>query len=375
MNVEGSVKMSNKIIAQVGLKSPYINAKNVEPIRLSDATQPTIFDPAKFGKMYGLKKEDLMGASIEWIIPFALAKNTINVIYAPAGSGKTFSAWGISKLAYLTKRVSVVYYLDGDNGVQTLFNRHIGELLKYKNFHYMCLNSPKAEKIYEEGIKTNEALLRALATSPADFSNALIVIDSLKDFSGNLDIESGKDMNQFFRILMKLREKNATLIVLHHTNKQSKDENGEPSEKSLTFTGSQMILNSSDTAYLVFQKNRKTNKKDMRIDYKFVPEKDRIGGAEMEVSVYTKATETKRLYDIAVKLPKLSEYLSEKDNLLIEAVLSVLSKEEDGLERGKIARLLKKHPRDKRLTKIIKDFDGFLWSVKKISNSYIINKI
>ena len=367
--------MSDKIIAQFCLKSPYMDAKNVEPVRLHDATQPIIFDPAKFGKMYGLKKEDLMGASIEWIIPFALAKNTINVIYAPAGSGKTFSAWGISKLAYLTKRVSAVYYLDGDNGVQTLFNRHIGELLKYKNFHYISLNSPRAEKIYEEGIKTNEALLRALATSPADFSNALIVIDSLKDFSGNLDIESGRDMNQFFRILMKLREKNATLIILHHTNKQSKDENGEPSEKSLTFTGSQMILNSSDVAYLVFQKNRETNKKDMRIDYKFVPEKDRIGGAEMEVSVYTKATETKRLYDVVVKLPKLPEYLSEKDNLLVEAVLSVLSKEEDGLERGKLSRLLKRHPRDKRLTKIIKDFDGFLWSTKKINSLYIINKI
>ena len=363
------------IISQKCLKSPYINDKNVEPVRLRDAIQPIRLDPAKFGKMYGLKKEDLMGASIEWIIPFALAKNTINVIYAPAGSGKTFSAWGISKLAYLTKRVSAVFYLDGDNGVQTLFNRHIGELLRYKNFHYISLNSPRAEKIYEEGIKTNEALLRALATSPADFSNALIVIDSLKDFSGNLDIESGKDMNQFFRILMKLREKNATLIILHHTNKQSKDENGEPSEKSLTFTGSQMILNSSDTAYLVFQKNRKTNKKDMRIDYKFVPEKDRIGGAEMEVSVYTKATETKRLYDVTVNLPKLSEYLSEKDNLLVEAVLSVLSKEEDGLERGKLPRLLKRHPRDKRLTKIIKDFDGFLWSTKKINSLYIINKI
>lgn len=367
--------MSDKIIAQFCLKSPYKDDKNVEPVRLSDAISPIILDPAKFGKEYGLRMEDLTGASIEWIIPFALAKNTINVIYAPAGSGKTFSAWGISKLAYLTKRVSAVYYLDGDNGVRTLFNRHIGELLRYKNFHYISLNSPRAEKIYAEGIKTNEALIRALATSPADFSNALIVIDSLKDFSGNMDIESGKDMNQFFRILMKLREKNATLIVLHHTNKQAKDQNGEPSEKSLTFTGSQMILNSSDVAYLVFQKNKETNKKDMRIDYKFVPEKDRIGGAEMELSVYTKATKNKRLYDVTIKLPKLSEYLSEKDNLLIEAVLSVLSKEEDGLERGKLSRVLKRHPRDKRLTKILKDYDGFLWSTKKINNSYIINKI
>jgi hypothetical protein len=361
----------DKIIAQVGLKSPYD-----EPPRLRDATQPIILDPEKFGKMYGLKKEDLIGASTEWIIPFVFAKNTINVIYAPAGSGKTFSAWGIAKIAYLTNRVKTVFYFDADNGIQTLFNRHIGELIRYKNFHYISLNSPRAEKIYDEGIKTNEALLRALATSPADFSNALIVIDSLKDFSGALDIESGKDMNQFFRILMKLREKNSTLLILHHTNKQTKDENGEPSEKSLTFTGSQMILNSSDTAYLVYQKNRETNKKDNRIDYVFKPEKDRIGGAEMEVSVFTKATETKRIYDVVIRLPKLSEYLSEKDNLLIEAILSVLSKEEDrGVERGKLSRLLKKHPRDKRLTRILKDFDGFLWVTKKINSLYIINKI
>lgn len=137
-------KIDSKIIAQVGLKSPYIDAKNVEPIRLSDATQPIILDPFSFSKELRLTKEDLSHSKIEWIIPYSMAKGTINIIYAPAGSGKTFSAWGIAKLAYLTNRVKTVFYFDGDNGLETLFNRSVDELVKYRNFNYLSLNTPRS---------------------------------------------------------------------------------------------------------------------------------------------------------------------------------------------------------------------------------------
>ena len=251
--------MFDKIIAQNCLKSPYINDKNVEPVRLRDATQPIILDPFAFSKELRLTKEDLSRGKIDWIIPYAIAKGTINIIYAPAGSGKTFAAWGIAKLAYLTHRIRNVFYFDGDNGLETLFNRSVNELVKYRNFNYLSLNTPRSDEVFSKlgmrNIKTNEELLQAYANSPTDYSNCLVVVDSLKDFVGRADIESGKDMNEYFRsVLMKLRSKGATIIALHHTNKQPKDKNGEPDERGLTFTGSQMILNSADAAYLVLQR-------------------------------------------------------------------------------------------------------------------------
>ena len=173
--------MFNKIIAQVGLKSPYINDKNVEPVRLRDATQPTILDPFTFSKELRLTKEDLSRGKIDWIIPYALAKGTINIIYAPAGSGKTFAAWGIAKLAYLTHRVSNVFYFDGDNGLETLFNRSVNELVKYRNFNYLSLNTPRSNEVFSKlgmrNIKTNEELLQAYANSPANYSNCLVVVN------------------------------------------------------------------------------------------------------------------------------------------------------------------------------------------------------
>ena len=359
--------MSDKIIAQVCLKNPYKNDKNVEPIRLRDATQPIIVDPFTFSKKLRLTKEDLSRGKIEWIIPYAIAKGTINIIYAPAGSGKTFAAWGMAKLAYLTHRVRTVFYLDGDNGLETLFNRRVDEIIKYQNFNYLSLNSPRSDEVFDrlglKNIKTNEELIQGYANSPVDYSNCLFVVDSLKDFVGRSDIESGKDMNEYFRsVLMRLRGKGATILALHHTNKQPKDKNGEPDERGLTFTGSQMILNSADAAYLVLQRNRATNKRDNRIDYKFVSEKDRIGGAVLALSVFTKATDTHKIYDVCVDIPKLSDYVCEKEIKIIENIQNILKDNDGILPLETVYKLLKKHRRDKKISKILDDYNGIFWS-------------
>lgn len=111
MNVGGSFKMSDKIIAQFCLKSPYTNDKNVCPIRLHDAK--SMPKPLERARKYRLTEIDKQEDSENWLIPYVISKQSIVVLYAPAGSGKTFAAWGLAKFSYLTQKVSEVFYFAG----------------------------------------------------------------------------------------------------------------------------------------------------------------------------------------------------------------------------------------------------------------------
>ena len=87
--------MSDKIIAQFCLKSPYTNDKNVCPIRLHDAK--SMPKPLERARKYRLTEIDKQEDSENWLIPYVISKQSIVVLYAPAGSGKTF---GITAYRY-----------------------------------------------------------------------------------------------------------------------------------------------------------------------------------------------------------------------------------------------------------------------------------
>ena len=354
-------KIDSKIIAQKGLKSTYN-----EPPRLIDAKQlpkPSLVD---FLQSISLCKEDKKSREEEdYVISYCIAKNAITILYAPAGSGKTFAAWAIAKYAYLTKKVTHVHYLDGDNGLSTLFSRRVDELFKYSKFSYISLNNPRIAEKLNSKTATGEGLLRYCSSLAfnCDIRGHLIIVDSLKDFVESNDIESGKDMNLYFRsVLMALRYSGATIICLHHTNKAVKDsKNGEINENILTFTGSQMIPNNIDTAYLVLQTNRATNKSDGKICYRFLPEKDRLGCASFRLTVYTTTTQDKKIYDINIEIEDIWQELPENKRKIVEKIINLLKNNHGILPVENIYKLFSKHRRDKKVGKILNDFNGIFW--------------
>jgi len=304
--------------------------------------------------------QDRLNTESNWLIPYVIQKQSIVVLYAPAGSGKTFAAWGLAKFSYLTKKASEVFYFDGDNGLSVIFDRGAEELIKYKNFNYIAMNNPRIHK--EFGEIDNLKLLKEIVNSKENLSNMLFVIDSLKDFVGELDMESGKDMKTYFRdYIMNLRLRGATIVLLHHTNKAIKKKDGTVDTNQLTFTGSQQILNSLETAYMVVPNNGDTAQQDGYIAYDFIGEKRRIGGNNLKLTVYTRSENNHKNLDIELEVPSMQAYIRNKKELkAIEKITNILLEHGD-TELEVLFKKLKKHRRDRLLAQVLQDYELIFW--------------
>ena len=273
----------------------------------------------------------------DYLIPFSIKLNKITMIYAPAGVGKSFIAWGLSRYAYRTQKVNEVRYLDADNGLDTIFSRKIQNLIKYVNYRYINFNNPSIAQY----ISPNH-LLNLL--KECDLTNKLIVIDSIKDFIIG-DVTRDQDMNQFSKLIMRLRTQGATVLMLHHTTKSGS-----------SYKGATNLLDSVDTAYSVQPLNADTSRKDGYLEWKLKGEKKRDGGEDFELKYYIDTS------DIELNLDVMG-YVSEKDIELIEKIEKVI-KENYMIHHNKIFKLLKKHPTDKKVIKILSDFTNSKWFVK-----------
>lgn len=273
----------------------------------------------------------------DYLIPFSIKLNKITMIYAPAGVGKSFIAWGLSRYAYRTQKVNEVRYLDADNGLDTIFSRKIQNLIKYANYRYINFNNPSIAQY----ISPNH-LLNLL--KECDLTNKLIVIDSIKDFIIG-DVTRDQDMNQFSKLIMRLRTQGATVLMLHHTTKSGN-----------AYKGATNLLDSVDTAYSVECLNANTSRKDGYLQWKLIGQKKRDGGEDFEIKYFIDSS------DIELKLDVLG-YIKEKDIELIEKIEKII-KENYMIHHNKIFKLLKKHPTDKKVIKILGDFTNSKWFVK-----------
>ncbi|MCZ6116385.1 AAA family ATPase [Campylobacter ureolyticus] len=274
----------------------------------------------------------------DYLIPFSIKLNKITMIYAPAGVGKSFIAWGISRYAYRTQKVNEVRYLDADNGLDTIFSRKIQNLIKYANYRYINFNNPSIAQYYI----SPHHLLNLL--KECDLSNKLIVIDSIKDFILG-DVTRDQDMNLFSKLIIKLRTQGATVLMLHHTTKSGS-----------SYKGATNLLDSVDTAYSVQPLNADTSRKDGYLQWKLKGEKKRDGGEDFELKYFIDSS------DIELKLDVLG-YIKEKDIELIEQIEKVI-KENYMISHDQIFKILKRHKKDKKVIKILNDFVNSKWFIK-----------
>ncbi len=277
----------------------------------------------------------------DYIIPHALKKGKICIFFAEGGIGKTFAAWGISRYAYIHQKVKLVYYFDGDNGVDTNFSRNVENLLSYANYYFINLNNPNYEDI-PKGID----LLKSLISKPTDYTDVLFIFDSLKDFIGDADISSDKDMRYVMNLFMEIRKRGASIIIIHHTLK-GKD----------IYKGAGTVKDSADTMYLIECLNSDTSQVDGFLDFKFVKEKARDGGENFNLRVDVARTE------IEISNLNILGYYKKRDLDLIEKIEKLI-KENYLISHNQIFKALKKHPTDKKVIKILSDFTNVKWFIK-----------
>ena len=164
----------------------------------------------------------------EYVLPGFLAKNMITMIYADGGNGKSWLALGLAQ--YCASLYMPVIYLDFDNPLTVLRDRGVNEKLvaKFPNLQYVQRSKSELSPF---------DLLTALssrATANA-FGGRVFIIDSLRNFG---DVNNDAKIMLVMDMLMNIREAGATIVVLHHSNKDGRN-----------YQGSNNIRNSVDNMF------------------------------------------------------------------------------------------------------------------------------
>lgn len=164
----------------------------------------------------------------EFIIDGFFAKRMITLVYADGGNGKSWLAFALAK--YCAQRHYQTMYLDFDNPLSVLRERSVDSVLvsEFPNLHY--IHRGKCDFSANELLKN----MSEFATGQA-YRNHVIIVDSLRNFGDmNNDANAMRVMDMF----MNLREAGATIMLLHHSNKDGKN-----------YQGSNNIRNSVDNMY------------------------------------------------------------------------------------------------------------------------------
>jgi RecA-family ATPase len=164
----------------------------------------------------------------EYVIDGFLAKNMITMIYADGGNGKSWLGLGLA--GYCAALNMPVIYLDFDNPLTVLRDRGVNQKLvaRYPNLQYI-----QRSKWQGSAFDMLECL--SIRATGGAYKGAVVVIDSLRNFA---DIENNAKIMVVMDMLMNIREAGATIIVLHHSNKDGKN-----------YQGSNNIRNSVDNMF------------------------------------------------------------------------------------------------------------------------------
>lgn len=242
-------------------------------------------------KSYSLKKED-WDVKTEWLMDGFLPKSTISVWYADGGSGKSYLAYGVA-LRLAQKGMKIVY-VDTDNPMQMLKERKIDEKLGgHVNIQYLHRSSM--------GVGA-DALLEVLSKNAVGrrYENMVFVWDGLKEIVG--DMNNHMHASRAMGMLMNMRESGATVIILHHTNKDGKN-----------YQGSNAIRNSCDVMYRVHRQPSKNG----TINYNLEVEKERMSVVDV---AYSLDVETLKIGVVDVAIASMSEYEQAFTSRVIDAL-------------------------------------------------------
>ena len=300
---------------------------------LNTTTPMTVLDYLELNKLTPADLE----IDVNYYINEFLVESSLNMIFAKASQGKSFLVLAIAIKLLRENRIKKCLYFDYDNSTMALKSRSLDRLTtENKNLTY--IHSSKTE------IDGSELLFKLGSeadTEAKSLTGYLIIIDSIRDFMGGRDLNSDKDIIPVMKNLKKLRESGATIIFLHHTQK---DSNGA------MYKGSTSFIDSVDVAFKLesIQVDGKT------LDYELSVFKDRIPVNKAEFRL---DTTTFNLFRNDYAINKLDP----KEQNLIPKVQKVLEENPNGLNQSQLTNSLSKIGSAKTIIKYLDKFQGTYW--------------
>ena len=280
-------------------------------------------------------KSESFNEKIEFLIEDFLVKRLITLIYADGGTGKSYMAFALAKR--LCEESQRVFFIDYDNPVGVLKQRGVDRLLinRFPNLSYIQRSSIEMDG-FELVMKLEQSAIGKA------YEGCVFILDSLRDF---VDINNDNRVNRLFAALKNLREAGATILILHHSNKDGRN-----------YQGSNHIRNSLDVMYHLIKRPSQQNE----LNFLCEVAKERAGVKDGGFCVDLASLQLKEL---DLQLARMSEYeLSFTAEIRRALELGELNKTELLNDAGYAKD-------DKTARDCLDKFDGKLWFSRKVGKS------
>lgn len=272
----------------------------------------------------------------KFIVEDFIAEKMITLIYADGGNGKSLLTQSMANTFAMEGKH--VVYLDFDNPMSVLSERKIDQMV--------TLHDPNLLQ-YVQRSKCNhspEALLHLLGDDACgnEYENYVFFIDSLRNF---MNVKNDAQTLDMLTVLMNMREAGATIIALHHSNKDGKN-----------YEGSNNIRNSVDNIYQLKKVASSTLKNTL--DVVLHVRKDRANIKDIALRIDAKRLSLS-LLDIT------SALMTEEVEEFAHEVKLALKEKGDGLNKTALLQAVGRKKDDKTARRWLDQFDGVFWKSNK----------
>ena len=272
------------------------------------------------------QKDFILEDRKEYIKDF-LYSNNVLLIYSPPKQGKTWLGYGITTTLAKREDIRAIIYVDMDNSLSSLNERAIDNKL---------INIPKVR--YVSRAKTDCSPLEYLKkiddeAKRDNYKDVVFVLETTKDF---VDTDSKSQSEEFMKIVMRMRDAGATVIIMHHATKTGK-----------TISGVQVFINSPDNVYEMTQKVKETDKLHFMLNVTH----SRTLVKDIGLTVSTQTLELEKLDEVYATM-------SEYEESFVRKAKEVLEKNPDGLNKKELLETLGYEKDDKTANDTINKFGG-----------------
>lgn len=273
----------------------------------------------------------------ETIIKDFLLEKSINIFFGPAGLGKTWLLFAISK--YCTSKGYDVVYLDSDNGIDTVKDRkydlHIQQI--GNKIHY--INGDMLDSRDD----MNQILTDIEDNSVIGYEKTIFILDSLSFFLNN-DVYNEAKIDKMTAFAKKIRRFGGTVIFINHSTKDGK-----------AMKGGGSLINALDEVYEI----SKNHDEDGILQFILTPSKYRMS---VKKSAFIVDTETLSLESIDAQLASICDITQ----AFIDEVLEKLK--DENLSQNQLLEQLGYNKADKAKIKILNSYVGRFWNCSTGAN-------
>jgi len=270
-------------------------------------------------------------------------ERSINLIWSPAGSGKTSLMFAVAKV--LSQKGQEVAFIDADNGIDILQDRGYDKVIKELGEHIKYVNADMYDDPKRELMATLEDIRNH--AKGGNYANCVFIFDSLKFFlSGGIYDED--KIEKFIAFCKTIRRNGGIVWVLNHATKSGD-----------TMKGGQSLIDAVDECWEMRVLSESVNEHN----YLCIPKKNRLKVAKVSFSVNK---QTYKLSPLDVEIAEMTQ--DEKES--VEKIQKALKEKE--LTQGEIVvNLLGKTKGDRNTLALLQRHENRFWKIERAGKEKI----